>query len=76
VDIHNCYILEPGALVLAGGEAQGGEDDVVRMKEALGKVAEHGGNNAVRDTNGLVVVAVPTAELLQTELALLGLITS
>ena len=69
-------VLIPLALVLAGGETKGGKDDVVGMKETLGKVAEHGGDNAVRDTNGLVVIAVPTAELLKSELALLGLVTS
>ena len=63
-------------MVLAGGETEGGEDDLVGMKETLGKVAEHGGDNAVGDTNGLVVVAVPTTELLESELAFLGLITS
>ena len=68
-------VLIPLALVLAGGETEGGEDDLVGMKETLGKVAEHGGDNAVRDTDGLVVVAVPTAKLLKTELAFLGLVT-
>ena len=76
VNVNDGYVLEPGALVLAGGESEGGQDDVVRMKETLGKVAEHGGDNAVGDANGRVVVAVPTAELLKSELALLGLITS
>ena len=76
VNVGDGNVLEPGTLILAGGESEGGQDDVVRMKEALGKVAEHGGDNAVGDTDGLVVIAVPTAELLKSELALLGLITS
>ena len=69
-------VLIPLALVLAGGETKGGKDDVVGIEHTLGKVAEHGGDNAVRDTDGLVVVAVPTAELLKSKLALLGLVTS
>ncbi len=62
-------------MILTGGESEGGEDDLIGIKHTLGKVAEHGGDNAVRDTDGLVVVAVPTAKLLKTELAFLGLIT-
>lgn len=76
MNVSNCDILIPLALILAGGETEGSQDDVVRMKETLGKVAKHGGDNAVGDTNGLIVVAVPTTELLKSELALLGLVSS
>ena len=76
MNIGDSDVLIPLALVLAGGETEGGKDDVVGIEHTLGKVAEHGGDNAVRDAGGLIVVAVPTTKLLQTELALLGLITS
>ena len=68
-------VLIPLALVLAGGETEGGKHYLIGLEETLSKVAKHGGYNAVGDSSGLVVVAVPTAKLLKTELAFLGLVT-
>ena len=67
-------ILIPLALILAGRETECGQDHLVGIEHTLGKVAKQGGHNAVGDSDGLIVIAVPTAKLLQTELAFLGLI--
>lgn len=74
VNINDGDVLEPGALILAGREAEGGEDNLVGIEHTLGKVPEQGSHNAVTDAHGLIVVSVPPTELLQPQLPLLGLI--
>ena len=68
-------ILIPLALILAGRETEGAEHYLARLEETLGKVAKHGGYNAVGNTDGRIVVTVPSAKLLQTELAFHTLVT-
>ena len=76
MNINDGDILVPGALVLAGGEPEGGKDNLVGVEHTLGKVAKHGGYNAVGDSSGRVVVAVPSAKLLKPHLPLLTLVTT
>ena len=75
MDIGDGDILIPLALILAGRETKGGKHYLVRLEETLGKVAKQGGYNAVGNASGLVVVTVPPAKLLQTDLTFLTLVT-
>ena len=74
MDVGDGDILIPLALILAGRETEGSQDHLVGIEEALGQIPEKGTHNAVRDSDGLIVIAVPPAKLLQPELAFLGLI--
>ena len=67
-------VLIPLALIFAGRETEGSQDHLVGVEEALGQIPEKGTHNAVRDSDGLIIIAVPPAKLLQPELAFLGLI--
>ena len=75
MDIGDGDILIPLALILAGRETERSKHYFVRLEETLGKVAKHGGYNAVGNTNSRVVIAVPPAKLLQTELTFHTLVT-
>ena len=74
-DVSDGDILIPLALILAGRETEGADHYLARLEETLSKVAKHGGYNAVGNANSRVVVAVPSAKLLQTELAFHTLVT-
>ena len=75
MDIGDGYILIPLALILAGRETEGCKHYLVGLEKTLGKVAKQGGHNAVGNANSRIVIAVPPAKLLQTELAFHTLVT-
>ena len=75
MDVGDGDVLIPLALILAGRETEGSQDHLVGVEEALGQIPEKGTHNAVRNANSRVVVAVPSAKLLQTELAFHTLVT-
>ena len=75
MDVGDGDILIPLALILAGRETESSQDHLVGIEEALGQIPEKGTHNAVRDSDGLIVIAVPPAKLLQTKLAFHTLVT-